>query len=252
MQEYTNTNIPSQGSSQHSSLLVLVVSIVVAILAGGIVGYFIGSSIGKKGGQSYDDGYAAGFEAARKKLAENGVPFSEDRPKTNRISGKITKISGSEITISVPPMSPLDDPTLRTIVVAGDTDIYMLEERSAGEVEGEMRAYNEKMAAFNPDDQEGAMPEPPMPFTRKPIALVDLSEGDVITALSAETIQKTGNVTAKSIEVSPVQQDVPGTIPGELMSEPPALEGDAAVNQVGDLPDVSSGAPDGHVELPEV
>ena len=179
---------PMQSSSSKSILL-----IVVAFLVGGIVGvaadpYLPASLSNAK--KSYSDG----FSAARKIVEESRYGNYFRSPDDVRLlSGIVTAVNDTRITLRLSSDNPFDDQTLneRVVLITPDTKILKL-------VVKDSKAFQTELAEFNKTPQAISAPQP---FTQVAITPQDLKTGELVTVTTSENVKTMKEFSATEVRV---------------------------------------------------
>ena len=105
-------------------IFALAIIVVIGVL---VIGYKTGEDKGKEIG--FQAGRKAGWEAAKKRLVEEGfTPPEEKLTPVKAIFGKIEKIEEGKIYLKTKPLSPLADPDLDLRIVEFDNETEVIKE----------------------------------------------------------------------------------------------------------------------------
>ena len=147
--------------------------------------------------------YQAGFDATKKLVLESPMGYIFRTPDDVRsLSGTVTRVDGSSITIHTFSTNPFDDPALadRIITVTKDTKITKISL-------GDPKVFQAEMEAFMKRVQGGKgtpalPPTPPQPTTTT-ISISGIAKGDILNVTTAENIKTMKTFTASDIQVQP-------------------------------------------------
>ena len=161
-----------------------------------VVALLVGLAIGAGGGYKY--GYKKGQAAYKKQITQTlGGPIE-----IKSFSGKITAISGSQLTLeaqisSGTPLLPSETKTM-TVTVTDTTKFTKQTSKTTAELTAEQKAFDKAL-------KEGKTPVPPMPFKSVVIKLSDLKAGDTISVTSDSDVTDKTQITAVEIILSSIQ-----------------------------------------------
>lgn len=159
--------------------------------------YLSSQSAPVKAGLTYKDG----FDAARKLVEDSPMGAIFKTPDDVRsISGVVTKVSGSSVTVLTTTNNPFDDKALleRTVLLTKETQVTKISH-------GGEEKFRAQMDAFMKDIQSGKVskllpPTPPEP-TRTKVALSIIAVGDTVSVTATENIKDKKEFTASAIEI---------------------------------------------------
>jgi hypothetical protein len=144
--------------------------------------------------------YQKGFEAAKKLVAETPMGAALISPaEIMAVSGTVTAVNGSSVTIKMQAMSPFDDANLleRTINVTGGTKIVKITMPDPTEMQAQMEAF---VKATQAGKTPASIPAPTQP-KEETIAISAIKVGDTVTATAAENIKSAKSFTATEVRV---------------------------------------------------
>lgn len=184
-----------QNSSQFSfKKLALEVSIlIVGIVIGAFASFYIYSSAS----------YQAGFDAAKKIVAESQVGNMLRTPDDIRtISGTVTAINDSRITMHAQSTDPFEDVSLadRVVLVKDATKIVKISYKNVKVFQAEMDAFTKAVQTAE-SKGETFTASPPEPFTRTSVDIASVAIGDTISVTAEENVKTMKEFTASEIQI---------------------------------------------------
>jgi len=166
----------------------IVIIIIVAVVFFGAG--FVSSNLMGREPVDTTDTFQHGWEAAKKRLIETNPYLAEgsNLPKT-QVTGKIVKINGKNITVSIVPLEPLADPDLdeRILTTDNKTKVYHYVET---------KAENQDFVTglHNPDEFVGGVI-----LAKEEVGISKIEEGQRITVITDKDIRKEKSFYTKEI-----------------------------------------------------
>lgn len=149
-------------------------------------------------------GYQAGFNAA-KTLVENSSigALLGDTSTVRLLSGTVTAVNGSGLTLHVDSKNPFDDPALafRTVLIGPSTSVVKLVLKDAKVYQAELNSYQKTQTTAKTSNANP--PTLPSPFIQTPAKAADISAGDSVTVIASENVKTLEQFTAQSIQIKP-------------------------------------------------
>lgn len=172
------------------------------VLIGIIVGIGLSFVYFKQAPASIGGGtYQEGFDTAKNRVLESAMGAIFRTPDDIRtLSGAVTALNGSKITIHIESQNPFDDPALadRTIVITVGTKITKISQGDPKVFQAEMDTFMKKIQSGK---VAGSPPVPPEP-TRTTVGASSIKVGDTITATALENIRTLKEFTASELQIN--------------------------------------------------
>ncbi len=183
------------------------------LLLGLVIGFLLGRySVGwpfASGGDSQQ------LQHLREQVAEAKKLYPAPMGDMRSISGKITAVNGSRITLNRMSANPFDDsPKTRTVIVGPDTKIIRLVPTDPKVLQQEEAAVREQQSGliYKGTSTAFATPFPlPMPLTEQTISRGELHAGDTIIVYAAANIRNSTSFTATRIQLTIATARIPAS-----------------------------------------
>lgn len=180
-----NQDMPA-GVVNKSHIGVTVLIFIVGIAVGAFVSFYFYSP----------SSYQAGFDAARNLVENSSVGGVFRTPDDIRIlSGTVTAINGTSITLHTVSNNPFDDPSLndRIILVASSTKIFEFTQKDP-------KVFQSEVAAFTKTAQSASSTSPTF-FSLTATDLTRIKVGDALSVTALKNIKSVKEFTASEIQI---------------------------------------------------
>lgn len=155
--------------------------------------------LGGAGGVAY--GYQKGFDTA-KNLVEKSMlaPMIQTPQDIRSLSGSVTAVNGSTITIRTESSNPFEDQNLlvRTVIVSANTKIIKLSQKDPKVFQAEMDAFAKSPAVAIAGGVPAILPDI---NTHSVAAVSDLKIGERITVTATQNIKTMREFSADEIQI---------------------------------------------------
>ena len=173
---------------------------VICLLVGAAIGVFSAPYLHSNS----NDTYQAGFNAAKALVEKSSLGGVFKAPEDVRIlSGTITAINGSSLTLHTPSVNPFDDPILsdRIILITASTTVLTLVQKDQNVLQAEMAAFTK---ASQSTVAGTSVTKPSFdPFLSVISSVKNISVGDTVTVIASENVKTLRTFSASEIRIMP-------------------------------------------------
>ncbi len=198
--EIQNTNSSESGLCSSSNKLISYIfsAFVVGAVVGVLVDPYLPASL-----SGSNKSYQAGFDNA-KSLVENsslGAAFKTPN-EIKQLSGSVTAINGSQLTLKVKSTNPFDDPSLanRTVLLNTSTKVVSLTAKPSATYQAEVDSF---IKAQSNTATTSATKSLPSAFVSSPVNITNIAIGDSINVLTSQNIKTLKEFTATEVQILP-------------------------------------------------